>query len=71
MVVVIFFTVKGDGEELIAGYDKTVAVAHPSRLGHLMAQTSEGMTGVGSGPHGRTSSDTWPTTFPRSSSGRV
>lgn len=46
MSVVIFFTVKGDSEELLAAYDKTVEVSNPSRLGHLMAPTKEGMTGV-------------------------
>jgi hypothetical protein len=44
--VVIFFTVKGDSQELLAAYDKTVAPPHPSRLGHLMAPTNDGMTGV-------------------------
>jgi hypothetical protein len=44
--VVIFFTVKGDSHERLAGYDKTVAAPHPSRLGHLMARTDDGMTGV-------------------------
>jgi hypothetical protein len=44
--VVIFFTVKGDSQELLAGYDKTVAVPYPSRLGHLMAGTNDGMMAV-------------------------
>jgi hypothetical protein len=44
--VVIFFTVKGDSEELLAAYDKTVEIPSPSRLGHLMAPTDDGMTGV-------------------------
>jgi hypothetical protein len=44
--VVIFFTVKGDSDQLLAGYDRTAADPHPSRLGHLMAPTQEGMMGV-------------------------
>ena len=44
MSVVLFFKVKGvDGEELLAGYDKTVEVPYPSRLGHLMAPTEDGI----------------------------
>jgi hypothetical protein len=31
--VVIFFTVAGDTEQLLAAYDKTLADPHPSRLG--------------------------------------
>jgi hypothetical protein len=46
MSVVIFFTVKGDSQELLAAYDKTVAVPYPTRLGHLMAGTNDGMMGV-------------------------
>ena len=46
MSFVIFFTVKGDSQELLAGYDKTVAVPYPTRLGHLMAPTNDGMMGV-------------------------
>jgi hypothetical protein len=44
--VVIFFTVTGETEQLLAAYDKTVAAPHPSRLGHLMAGTKDGMKGV-------------------------
>jgi hypothetical protein len=44
--VVIFFTVKGDSQELLAGYDKTVGTPYPTRLGHLMAPTNDGMMGV-------------------------
>jgi hypothetical protein len=44
--VVVFFSVVGDTEELLAAYDRTVADPHPSRLGHLMAGTNEGMMGV-------------------------
>jgi hypothetical protein len=44
--VVMFFTVTGDSQELLAGYDRTVAEPHPSRLGHLMAPTSTGIMGV-------------------------
>jgi hypothetical protein len=44
--VVIFFTVKGDSQELLAGYDKTVGTPYPTRLGHLMAPTTDGMMGV-------------------------
>ena len=46
MSFVIFFTVKGNSQELLAGYGKTVAVPYPTRLGHLMAPTNDGMTGV-------------------------
>jgi hypothetical protein len=46
MSVVIFFTVTGDSDELLAGYDRTVADPHPSRLGHLMAPVQIGMMGV-------------------------
>jgi hypothetical protein len=46
MPVVIFFTVKGDTPTLLAAYDRTTAEHHPSRLGHLMAGTAEGMMGV-------------------------
>ena len=42
MSVVIFFTVKGDSQELLAGADKTVGVPYPTRLGHLMAPTTDG-----------------------------
>jgi hypothetical protein len=44
--VVIFFTVKGDSQELLASYDRTVGVPYPTRLGHLMAPTNDGMMGV-------------------------
>jgi hypothetical protein len=46
MSVVIFFKVRGDSQELLAGYDKTVEAPNPSRLGHLMAPVEEGMMGV-------------------------
>jgi len=44
--VVIFFTVKGDTTTLLSAYDRTTAEHHPSRLGHLMAGTADGMMGV-------------------------
>lgn len=46
MSVLIIFRVEGDSDELLAAYDRTVAEPHPSRLGHLMARTEQGMTGV-------------------------
>ena len=46
MSVLIIFRVEGDSDELLAAYDRTVAHPHPSRLGHLMARTEQGMTGV-------------------------
>ena len=46
MSVLIIFRVEGDSDELLAAYDRTVAEPHPSRLGHLMARTEQGMTGI-------------------------
>ena len=46
MSVLIIFRVAGDSDELLTAYDRTIADSHPSRLGHLMARTEEGMTGI-------------------------
>ena len=46
MSTLVIFRVAGDSDELTAAYDRTVAGAHPSRLGHLMARTDDGMVVV-------------------------
>jgi hypothetical protein len=38
--------VKGDTATLLSAYDRATAEHHPSRLGHLMAGTADGMMGV-------------------------
>ena len=43
MSFVIFFTVKGDSQELLAGYDKTVAVPYPQpALGTSLPRSTTG-----------------------------